>query len=476
MAFTDIFFLMRFLPVFLIVYYLAPNKYKDAILFIGSIVFYGYGDRRMVFLLLGLTIANHFLGKALVKPRGISIIENGSGVGYEKISILPAVKRNENDVSRKVLLAVAVIVDAGVLTFFKVRALRVAGAGLPLGLSFYIFKMISYQADLYTGKICITPSFWRTAAYFTMFPQIAEGPIMRYSEGGFDDLKGRRYTFSNFERGVEQAVAGLAMKVLLADRIGILWNEISKIGFESISTPLAWMGAFAYTFQLYFDFWGYSLIASGVGMMLGFPEVINFDHPYAAKNIGDFYRRWHATLGSWFRDYIYIPMGGSRTATWKIIRNLLVVWAITGLWHGGTLNFLIWGLVLGLIIILEKFVFKTGMKKFPLWGHLHVWILIPLTWVVFAVPDLKELLMYFARLFPFFHKGQSMDPMDWAIYLKQYAPFFAAAIALCIPAVSQWLRAHRKNPAVVIGSLILFWISIYFSVTSQGNTFMYFSF
>lgn len=476
MAFTNIFFVARFLPLFLIVYYFAPNRWKDAILFVGSLLFYAYGDHKMVFLLLGLILLNYWLGRGLIKPRGISELSIPSLDDAEDVSILPAAKTVSKDPRRRLLLILSVAIDAGVLIFFKVAALKTTTIALPLGLSFYIFKMISYQADLYTGKIKMTPTFARTAAYFSMFPQIAEGPIMRYSDGYFDRIHERVYTFSHFEEGVEQAVCGLAMKLLLADRIGILWNEISKIGYESISTPLAWMGAFAYTFQLYFDFWGYSLIASGVGMMLGFPEIVNFNHPYAADSVSDFYRRWHATLGAWFRDYIYIPLGGSRVANWKIVRNLMIVWAVTGLWHGGTLNFLVWGLVLGVLIVLEKFVFQAGMKKHPIWGHLHVWILIPLTWVIFAIPDFHQLGLYFARLFPFFGVGKAMDPMEWAGYLKQYGIYFAASVVLCIPAVSGFVRKHRKHPAMIVLLLLLFWISMYFAVQSQGNSFMYFSF
>lgn len=475
MAFTDIFFIARFLPLFLIAYYLAPNKYKDAILFGGSLIFYAYGSKKMVFLLLVLVIANYFLGRILVKPKGVREVSLPDLMDLDKVSILPDTEAISSR-KRKLVLALAVLLDAGVLIFFKVGALTTTTIALPLGLSFYIFKMISYQADLYTGKIKMRPTFVRTAAYFTMFPQIAEGPIMGYSQGSFDRLHGRTYSYAHFEAGVEQAVCGIAMKLLLADRIGILWNEIGKIGYESISTPLAWMGMFAYTFQLYFDFWGYSLIASGLGMMLGFPEVINFDHPYASRSIGEFYRRWHATLGTWFKNYIYFPMGGSRVSTVKIIRNLLVVWAVTGLWHGGTLNFLVWGLVLGLIIILEKFLLKGLMDRFPIWGRLHVWILIPMTWVVFAITDFSQIGIYFGRLLPFFHVGKSLDHMDWVLYLKQYGPYFIASIILCFPGVSNFVRKHRKNPIMIGLMLLLFWISMFFAVTSQGNSFMYFSF
>ncbi|MBE5999263.1 MAG: MBOAT family protein, partial [Sarcina sp.] len=261
-----------------------------------------------------------------------------------------------------------------------------------------------------------------------------------------------------------------------ADRLGILWNEIIKIGFESISTPLAWLGAAGYSLELYYDFWGYSLMAAGLGLMLGFKFVQNFAHPYAACGIADFYRRWHATLGSWFRDYVYIPLGGSRGGALTTVRNLLVVWLLTGFWHGGTLNFLIWGVVLGLLIIWEKFVVADLMDRVPLLGHLHVIVLIPLTWVVFAITDLKELAVYFSRLFPFFGTGVAVNKGDFAKYLGIYWPFFAAAVLLCIPFVYKSIVWKRKNPLVLALLFLLFWVSVYFSSISAGNPFMYFSF
>lgn len=367
----------------------------------------------------------------------------------------------------------AAVISGGSGGFFASKIIKECFSAIPLGMSFYIFKMISYQADLYTGKISKRPDFIDTAAYFTMFPQIAEGPIMRFSK---EEFERKKFSPLLFEDGMKQMVIGFAMKVLLADRIGILWHEIGKIGYDSISTPLAWMGAYGYTFQLFFDFWGYSLMASGIGMMLGFEPVMNFSHPYAAKSIADFYRRWHMTLGTWFRDFIYIPLGGSRTGTLKIIFNLMIVWLLTGLWHGGTINFLIWGIFLGIMIVLEKFVLKKYMKKMPLLGHFHVWVLIPLSWVVFAIPKMDDLGMYFARLFPFFGKGRVLDPADWQEYLKIYFPFFIVSVILSIPQVYDTLWKMRKKFYIIILLFILFWISVFFAITQQSNGFMYFSF
>jgi alginate O-acetyltransferase complex protein AlgI len=439
-------FIFRFLPVFLIVYYIFPSRYRNAVLFFGSVFFYATGEPLFVLLLLLLTVVNWMIGRM-----------------------------QYSGAHSRAFLTAAVAIDAGILVLCKALALTVSSKLLPIGLSFYIFKMISYEADLYSGVITAQPSFIDTACYFTMFPQLTEGPIMRYSSGCFENHRWR-FSADSFELGLVVFVIGLGFKVLLADRLAILWNEIGKIGYESISTPLAWLGAFGYTFELYFDFWGYSLMAAGAGVMLGFPFIVNFRHPYAAHSVSEFYRDWHATLGAWFRDYIYIPMGGSRHGTAVTVRNLLVVWLLTGFWHGGTVNFLLWGLLLGVIIVLEKFVLRGAMQRVPAIGRFHVWVLIPLTWVVFAITDLKQLGVYFSRLFPFFGTFGTVDPEDFGKYSAMFWPLFAAAVLFCIPAVYKWIVDHRRNVFVLAGLTVAFWVSVNYLATTASNPFMYFSF
>ena len=460
--FSGLEFIFRFLPVFLIIYWIIPSRYRDALLFVGSLVFYAFGAKLFVILLFLLVLVNYVLG--------------------EMVWVMPGRRRK---VQQRQMLVTIVTVDVIVLIVFKILALKVKASLLPLGLSFYIFKMISYQADLYLGRMRRRPSFMQAAAYFTMFPQIAQGPIMRFSQGWIDKPTNVRRQTVYIERSVSLAkvedgicffAMGLGMKILIADRLGILWNEIIKIGFESISTPLAWLGAVGYSLELYFDFWGYSLMAAGIGLMLGFRFVQNFIHPYAACGIADFYRRWHATLGSWFRDYVYIPLGGSRCGTFAVIRNLMIVWLLTGFWHGGTLNFVIWGLVLGLLIVWEKFVVKGLIRRVPLIGHLHVIVLIPLTWMIFAISDLKELGIYFTRLFPFFGTGTAVNPGDFAKYMGIYWPFLTAGILLCVPVFYNLVIWKRRNPIVIALLAVVFWCSVYFSSISAGNPFMYFSF
>lgn len=436
--------------------------YRDLLLFVGSLVFYASGAHLFVLLLVALVFLNYILG--------------------EMVWVMPGRPRRA---SHKKMLVIAVSADIFILVLFKILALKVSASLLPLGLSFYIFKMISYQFDLFRGEIRRHPTFWQAAAYFTMFPQVAQGPIMRFTQGWTErptnirrrtEYPNRVVTVQRLEDGIAFFTIGLGMKVLIADRLGILWNEIVKIGYESISTPLAWLGAAGYSLELYFDFWGYSLMAGGIGLMLGFRYIQNFIHPYAACGIADFYRRWHATLGSWFRDYVYIPLGGSREGAAVTIRNLLVVWLLTGFWHGGTLNFLIWGLVLGLLIIWEKYVARGLIERFPLIGHLHVILLIPLTWVIFAISRPADLAVYFSRLFPFFGAGTAVNSGDFAKYLRIYWPFLTAGILLCIPIFYNMLVWKRKHPAVIGFLFVIFWVSVYFTSISAGNPFMYFSF
>ena len=346
---------------------------------------------------------------------------------------------------------------------------------LPLGISFYTFKMISYQMDVFRGKVEADNSFWSFGSYVCMFPQLTSGPIMRYDDAS-EGLEHLGCTPEQFEEGLRLLVIGLGAKVLLADRLGILWNDIQTIGFESISTPLAWLGAFTYSLQLYFDFEGYSLMAVGIGMMIGMPYIKNFDQPYMATSVSDFWRRWHMTLGSWFRDYVYIPMGGNRKGIPRLLLNLCVVWLLTGLWHGSGVNFLIWGITVGLFVIVEKLFYGKWLSRHKLVSHIYVWIVIPLTWVIFAVTSLPDLGIYFGRLFPFFGIGETLNPQDIFKYFSMYWWLLLAGIFFCIPGVSAWFNKHRKSWYANALLLVLFWMAVYQLTNAANNPFMYFRF
>ncbi len=456
-SFASLEFIFRFLPIFLILYYVIPEKYRDTVLLLGSLFFYAVGEPVFVLLLILLTGINYLIGK---KSR--QFIE------------MHTVKNWQKRIQKKYLIF-SVILNILVLITCKGLGTFADNRLLPLGISFYLFKMISYQVDIYRGEIEDDVTFKTTALYFILFPQVISGPIMRYNDGEFEI--GRGYSLEQFEDGLSYFVMGLGMKVLLADRLAILWNDLQMIGFQSISTPLAWLGAIGYSLQLYFDFWGYSLMASGIMMMLGFNYIENFHHPYAARTISEFYRRWHMTLGSFFRDYVYIPMGGSRCSKGKIIVNLAVVWLLTGIWHGNGFNFMIWGAVLGFFIILEKVFYGRFIGKIPVIGNLYVLFLIPLTWVVFAITDLEQLRIYFGRLFPFIGiEGVAVNSQDIFKYLQMYGPLIGVCVLFCIPVVYDWIEQHRRNVIVVLLLMAVFWFSVYFMVSTKGNPFMYFKF
>lgn len=456
-SFSGLEFLFRLLPVFLIIYLMAPQRHRESILLLQSLIFYALGEPVFVPVLVVSTALNYYLGEKIWKPQGVPCIYGRQ------------VRR------RKAFLRLAVGMDVGILAVFKMLAVFVDNRLLPLGLSFYVFKMISYQIDLYRQTVPDKPGWKQAALYFTLFPQVTSGPIMQYGEGGFGS--GKSCSGQGLEDGLKCFVCGLGMKVLLADRLAILWNDLQMIGFQSISTPLAWLGAAGYSLQLYFDFWGYSLMASGLMMMLGYPFILNFNDPYASKSISEFYRRWHVTLGKWFREYVYIPLGGSRCSKRRLILNLALVWLLTGIWHGNGINYLIWGCVIGGIIILEKTVYGKYLRKTPVLGNFYVLLLIPLTWVVFAVTDLHQLGVYFGRLFPLIGgAGIAVNEQDIIKYLRDYSLYFIAGISLCIPAMPRFWKKHRNHPLVLFLLALIFWMSVYYQSNSAGNPFMYLKF
>ena len=455
--FSDLSFIFRFLPIFLIAYYVLPARLRPLILLVGSLAFYAIGDPMSIVIFVIAIIVNLLLSYKCQKKS-------------------------------KAFLFLVIAFDAILLLTFKFLAGYGNIKGLPLGISFFTFKMVSYQVDLYKGKIAKCPGFIAAASYFAMFPQVMSGPIMRYSdfeknhilsgnEDKFMAFKFRvRLHMDKIEEGLVYFVLGFAMKALIADYLAMMWNEIGTIGYESISTPLAWVGVVCYSLNLYFDFWGYSLMAAGIGVMLGFPFVRNFNQPYASKSVSEFYRRWHVTLGTWFRDYIYFPMGGSKEGKVKTIRNLFVVWLLTGLWHGVTVNFLIWAGLLLIMILMEKFVWSSKEKLIAVIGRLHVLVMIPITWVIFALPVKEDLINYLYRMFPIYGKGVAVNSGDITKLMSMYWPFFAAGLFLLLPGVYGQLEKHRKHWIVKLAMLLLFWVCAAFVSTKAGNPFLYFSF
>ena len=450
-------FLFRYLPVFLLLFFLCPQKKRTGFLFFGSLFLYALAQPDYAFLLLGMCGMNYLFGLSLKKRTA------------------QEADAQKEERRRKGLLFLAVACNLSLLVYFKLSNVFDRSFLLPLGISFYTFKSVSYLIDVYRTQVDAERSFFAFGAYLCLFPQVVSGPIMRFSEAA-DGLRSRYNFWERVEDGLKWMVAGLAAKILIADRLAILWNDIQTIGLESISTPLAWLGAFGYSLQLYFDFAGYSMMAAGMGEMIGLPFLKNFDFPYASRSVSEFYRRWHMTLGSWFRDYVYIPLGGNRRGKKRTVCNLLLVWLLTGFWHGNGLHFVLWGLLLGLLVVLEKLWLGGILKKHPLLAHLYVLLVIPLTWMVFALPSLSQIGVYFCRLFPFWGKGIAVNPMDFAKELRMFAPTFCAAALFCIPAAGRWFSRHKKDLPVVIALTVVFWVCVYQMVNMTENPFLYANF
>lgn len=461
MVFSSLQFVFIFMPIFFACYYLAPNKMKNAVLFFGSMSFYFVGtlDSPEHFILFVLSIVLDFaLGLLIERHR-----KHG-----------------------KALLSVGVILHLVNLGLFKyspfvvndvlgISARFTESIVLPIGISFYTFQGISYIADVYREKVKAQESLLKYAVYISMFEQLIAGPIVTYGQVE-NELSERRIEKSKVFRGIGTFVFGLGLKVLLANPVGKLWSQTCAIGFESISTPLAWMAIFAFTFQIYFDFFGYSLMAIGLGDMLGFDLPKNFDHPYTSRTLSEFWRRWHITLGSWFREYVYIPLGGNRNGNLATVRNLLAVWLLTGIWHGAGYNFVLWGVVLFLVILIEKFFIGKYLAKTPL-SHIYMIILIPLTWAFFAIEDLGEISIFFTRLFPFFGQGVwSTFRYDYLKYLKLYCPFLIAGVLFSTKLPYNILKRIKSRVAVIIIISIIFVASVYCMYRGFDDPFLYFRF
>jgi len=434
------------------IYYLTPIKYKNITLFLGSLFFYAYGEPRYVLLLFSSMLVNFLWGRFLPPGQG------------------------RKEALRKASFVGILAVNVGVLAVFKWAP---EGWGLPLGVSFYTFQVISYLADVYRGEIKAEHSFLKLGTYICMFPQLVAGPIVHYSEVS-KELRCPGISHKGIDAGLKTFVWGLVMKVLIADRLAVLWNEISTIGYISISTPLAWMGAISYSMQIYFDFYGYSLMAIGLGKMLGYRLPDNFNMPYMAKSIREFYRRWHMTLGRWFTKYVYIPLGGSRKGLPRTICNLLVVWVLTSLWHGGSLNFLIWGMTLCFFIILEKAADRRTKKRKPLPGgsllrHLYVLAVIPITWMCFAITKLEELGIYIGRMLGFVG-GVNVNEDVFFEKCAKYGLLMLIAAVLCTPAGEKLFQKWKDRMPGMVLLAGLFWLCVWYIITMGDNPFMYFRF
>lgn len=458
MLFNSLAFLFIFYPAVLLATYLVPRKQRNLILLIASIFFMLFACGTNFRSLKGLY--QGFLSVDFWMLVGYIFFNYALGLGL---------RFQKDPGTRKGLLVTGLVMDALPLFVYKIFSV------VPLGLSFYTFQSVSYLVDVYRGKARAEKSFTKFTVYMAMFPRILQGPMIRYDDIA-KSLYQRKLTDRNFLLGLEDLILGLGLKVIMAGQIGRLWSNILTIGAESISVPLAWMGAVAYSLQLYFDFAGYSRMAIGMGRMLGLDIPENFNYPYISRTMGEFWRRWHMTLGSWFRDYIYIPLGGNRKGAGRTVLNMLVVWLLTGFWHGFGWNFILWGLATFGLIVLERFVIGKWMDKIPVIGHLYMALVIPLMWMIFANTDIRILFQYFARLFG--SSGEFAMAGDYLKYGSTYGLWLVLGIILSTPGPRKLYEFLRKRSPFFIVPILLgiFWVSVYWMYKGQSDPFMYFHF
>lgn len=464
MVFSSLQFIGIFLPLFFGSYYLAPNRLKNVVLLVGSLCFYLVGTWEQ---------PEHFVLfiASIVADYAIGILIQSSAK-HKKAWLVTGV------VFHLICLGVfkyAQFVWGEIAPLFPTVDLTV-DILLPIGISFYTFQGLSYIADVYRGTVPAETSLLKYSVYISMFEQLIAGPIVTYDHVR-NELSERRIKISAVLHGMGTFVFGLGLKVLLANPIGKLWTDVCNIGFESVSTPLAWMAIAAFSFQIYFDFFGYSLMAIGLGEMLGFRLPKNFDHPYLSRSMTEFWRRWHMTLGTWFKDYVYIPLGGNRRGTASTIRNLLIVWVLTGVWHGAGYNFVLWGAVLFVFILMEKLFLGKALARAPAAAHLYMLLLIPLTWAIFAIEDMGQLGVFFTRLFPFFGEGPwSIFRYDYLKYLKLYWPFLVAGIVLSFKLPYRLLKKIKSRVIIGILLTVVLAASIYCMYRGLDDPFLYFRF
>lgn len=468
MLFSSIVFLFSFLPAVMILYYLLPVRFRNVILLLASLVFYAWGEPVYLFLMLLSILFNYF--------SGLDIARN--------LQDKRAAKRS---------LVFNLIINLAVLGFFKYEGfvldtlngilpvhISYHALPLPIGISFYTFQILSYIIDVYRGNVKVQTNLPNFTLYVTMFPQLIAGPIVQYADVD-EQLASREISRTKFGEGSMYFIRGLAKKVLLANTSGMIFTEVSGLAKDNIAVMTAWLGAFAYMFQIYFDFSGYSDMAIGLGKMFGFEFNMNFNYPYVSKSITEFWRRWHISLSSWFRDYVYIPLGGNRVSKIKHIRNLLIVWFLTGLWHGAAWNFVAWGLYYGVILIIEKYLLSPVLDRLPdVVRHIYSIVLVVIGWVLFFSSSFGQAADYIRVMFGAgahgFADRESMYLLTSNLILWLILIF--GSTPLVHFRYEHMLRSKKWN-TTIINSVVyaaLFIVCIAYLVTETYNPFLYFRF
>lgn len=466
MVFSSSVFLIVFLPITLLAYFIVPARFikaRNSVLLAASLVFYGWGEPKYILIMIFSIVFNYVCGLAAGKNRSkavliLCVVSNLALLGYFKYTdfVLETVNR---------------LAEAG---------LALPGIALPIGISFYTFQTMSYVIDVYRGKVEAQRDIITFGTYVTLFPQLIAGPIVRYSDVAVM-LVGRKTNLEQIAEGVRRFIIGFGKKVLLANQIYVVWMELSAM--ENLSVSAAWLGAVAFTFQIYFDFSGYSDMAIGLGKIFGFDYLENFNYPYISRSITEFWRRWHMSLSSWFKEYVYIPLGGNRKGLSRQLINISIVWILTGLWHGASWNFVMWGVYYGIILIIEKLGLLKVLEKCPaVVGHIYSLILIVIGWVIFAVDDMGKVAVYLGMML-----GSSQIFIDDA-----FVYFFESRIWLLIACVigstplpkivCSIIAEKLEDREVLLGTIEtvlfmgIFALSMAFLVSGSYNPFLYFRF
>ena len=472
MVFSSILFMFIYLPVVLFLYYISPVKWRNPILFVVNMIFYGWGEPVYILLMLVSITINYINGILIGKWRGV------------------------DDKKAKIVLVVNVVLNLALLGFFKYYNLFAdtlnlipfinlpeLNVTLPIGISFYTFQTMSYPIDVYRGDADVQKNYISFGTFVALFPQLIAGPIVRMRTV-VGELADRRENFDDFSSGVKRFVTGLGKKVLIANTVGAVWSQISAMDIRELPVLTAWIGLFAFTFQIYFDFSGYSDMAIGLGRMFGFHFLENFDYPYISKSITEFWRRWHISLSSWFKEYVYIPLGGNRKGFPKQIRNILIVWLLTGFWHGASWNFVAWGLYFGVLLIVEKLFLLRFLKKLPaFFQHVYTMLLVMLGWAIFSFDSLGNGIAYIRALFGGY--GQPIwDGGGVYLLYTNIALLLIAAVGSTPLPKELWRRLEGRLSAhpiplgametcLVAAGMVL---SIAFLVDASYNPFLYFRF
>ena len=482
MVFSSMVFLCGFLPLVLIIYYLCPGRLRNFFLLIASLFFYAWGEPKYIGIMIFSTVFDYCNGR---------MMEYFDSKG--------------NETGRKVILILSVAVNLGIMCFFKYTdfiiesinpftgsSLELLELALPIGISFYTFQTMSYTIDVYRHQVQVQKNIIDFGMYVCLFPQLIAGPIVRYCDVE-KDVSGRKLKARECAEGMQRFLIGLGKKVILANQIGLLWTEISSLPADDLTVSSAWLGALAYTFQIYFDFSGYSDMAIGLGKMLGFHFPENFNYPYQSKSITEFWRRWHITLGVWFREYLYIPLGGNRNGIIRQIFNLLVVWFLTGLWHGAGWNFILWGLYFFLILLIEKLYLLKEMENWNnIAKHLYALVLIVIGWAIFACDNMELLMRYLKAMFG---AGVSWSNDISSYYWCSYGIFLVVLVlaSLELPKKGAALLGKKLAEAgkkaessateeklrfglLSVYTVIILLLCVAFLVSGSYNPFLYFRF